>query len=169
MKLRHKIQSKMITLIIDMDFVYSQNVGWIWINTTHRLRWSWRCWYFPLHDSLLFTAKYTPQQIAVTVNREQELRLRLETNIDQDHVWWQKEPVQSKSWYKADVTEDKTLKIAYSQLQGSGLYSITDNKENPVKKTFGTFSVIMRGGSFDICGLWIRTAVNKSHVLSAMP
>ncbi|XP_037781153.1 tyrosine-protein phosphatase Lar-like [Penaeus monodon] len=89
-------------------------------------------------------AKYTPEQIAVTVSREQELRLRLETNIDQDHVWWQKEPVQSKSWYKADVTEDKTLKIAYSQLQGSGLYSITDNKENPVKKTFGTFSVIMR-------------------------
>lgn len=66
-------------------------------------------------------------------------------------VWWQKEPVvRDETWYKATVTEDKILKIPFSQLNGSGLYSIASTKSDPVK-TFGTFTVIVRGGSFDIC------------------
>ncbi|XP_063589592.1 receptor-type tyrosine-protein phosphatase mu-like [Penaeus indicus] len=88
---------------------------------------------------------YTPQRIAVTVSQEQELRLRYETNTDKDRVHWQKEPIQrSGNWYKANVTENKTLKIAYSHLKGSGLYSLTAETNPLVEQTLGTFSVIVR-------------------------
>lgn len=85
-----------------------------------------------------------PGSLSVTVSREQELRLKLENATNMGFVWWQKEPVgRDGTWYKATVTEDTTLKIPFSQLNGSGLYSIASTKSDPVK-TFGTFTVIVR-------------------------
>lgn len=106
---------------------------------------------YPLSHSHLSTAHNIPGSLSVTVSREQELRLKLENATNMGFVWWQKEPVvRDETWYKATVTEDKILKIPFSQLNGSGLYSIASTKSDPVK-TFGTFTVIVRGGSFDIC------------------